>query len=802
MIKKKITFISLSFLLILLSSDNNAIAQESPLLVQINKEEKKQNTLVHFNLSKIPEFRISNSGQRVDIILYRTKIAKTFEALSADGTIVKTLVAEKKSKIIISLILRRPPQNVEYSTSKQKKQLNLKLNWDSKGSISRPAIALDLPGSITMHHDHTAEKRSIRSKYTKNWKNFFRNYELPIKIPFSLTYTFSSFSCFFPKKVKEILPEKIRQYGTKSLWNKSLIALNKLEKKDLSQDQRKWLELIKAYLYLRLDKIDKSKKILAKLSNKGDATLQRYVWYLNTLATALGKNPYLAYYLSQELKIKTKKGCFFDYARLLKAEVAIASGHYQKAESHLSKIPNSYSISQEIYNLRKAQALSALGKKKQSFELYKQISKKTLCQHPKALSNIASYLFKQKKYDRALKHFRFLANVAPNDNRQAMAYYGMAMADLHLGFPELAKHSLFKIIDNYPNTEAFIRAKLKLNDLNLIHNGKKQLANIISTYESISYSSQNRKIREEAFFKKVLTGYIYDDYNRALKWLGTFLRNFRAGELYPQGQALLLELLPKVVKNLMEQELYLQSLALVQKHRETLIHSFLPLDFLFDLGQAFEQFGFYNRASRVYFYMISIAEKGLRKDIYLPLIRSCYFNEEYDLSIQYAEHYLDNFPQGKNNNNIYYFLVQSQKAKGKLQKAAHMLSKADRPISRKLDIIAAKILFNLGKYKEVEFYMSRAMASDWQKSSPSDILIRAEALFQSGYIDQALSFYNYLKKQNTTADQAYYRIGQIFLKKGKKTQAINFWRQLADNNSNDPMWQKLAQESISIENLN
>lgn len=803
MIKNKIIFLSLSFLLIIIGPWD-AIAQRSPLLVQINKEEKKQNTLIHFNLSSIPEFRISNSGQRVDIVLFRTKIGETFETLPADGTIVKTLVAEKKTKIIISLILRRPPEHVEYSTSPQNKHLNLKLIWDSKGSISRPAIALNLPGSITINKDRTAEKRNLSSKYSGNWESFFRNYELPIRIPFPLKYTTPPFPCFLQQKNKEFIPKQILTYGEKSLWEKALLALNETKRKDLAQDQRNRLELIKAELYLRLNKITKTKKILENLSNKGNPSFQKHCWYLNTLATALGKDPYMAYYLSQGKKIKPQKGCFSAYAQLLKAEVSIDSGHYQKVASYLagSKKLNCPAFPKETFKLRKAQALSAMGQKKQALELYEQISRETFCQHPKALANLSSYLYERRKYEQALKQFRLLANIAQDDFRQAMAYYGIAMADFHLGSPQLAKHSLFKIIDNYPQTEAFIRAKLKLNDLNLIHNGKKQLSNIISIYESISCKSQNRKIREEAFFKKVLAEYIYNDYKRSLTWLGTFLRNFRAGELYPQAQSLLVELLPKVVKNLMNQKLYLQAQALVQKHRETLIHSFLPLDFLSDLGQAFEKYGFFNRASRVYFYMMSISEKDRREDVYLPLVRSCYLNEEYDLSIQYARHFLDNFPQGKNINKIYYFLVQSQKEIGELEKAANLLLKPKRPISRELDLITGQLLFDLGKYDEVEPYLARAMSSDWKKASPSDILIRAEALFKSGYTDQSLSIYNYLKKQNSTKDQAIYRIGQIFLKKGKKSQAINFWRQLADNNSNAPIWQKLAQESISIEKLN
>jgi len=794
-------FLLLCLCLELAAFGSPVLAQEH-VLYRIDRSWEEERTLFEFTLSEeMPEYEIKTSGQRVDVILFQTETAETLDKLEAGGELVRTLVADQGGKTIVSLVLRRPPADVEYSTSEENPVLRLRLSW-SQEEGSRPAIAEQLSGRPSLARGGASMTRRVSSPYSGNWKDFFRDYELPLRIEPDLVYTLASFPGLLRSGGLQAIPEKVTSLAKEGKWQEAGSSLGQPDSGNVSDGEGLVKGIVLADLLLRQDKVEQAREVLRDLPASGKREQAAALSYLRAYAAAAAGDPYLGFSGARDLKLSDEApNRRRALAKLLEIETALGAGQAERAYALASDPPQEELGLGRIFALRRAQAGFALGKREGAPQELSDFSRSFLQKHPRALAQLARSSYESGDYGQALQHFSRLANVLSDPELITMARFGEAMSDLRRGARPMAKQELARIAEKSASPRAKWRAEIELADMAVLEEGGRDARDIAASYRDIALGAQRREIREEAAFKRILVAHLSDHPRAAVEWLGPFLRDYSAGELRSHAQALLVEILPGVVKDLMEEEAYIQAMGLVQAHRNDLRYASLPLDFFYDLGDVFSRTGFFNRASRVYEYMISLAENPAEREaIYPHLVRSYLEQEEYAPAVTKAEEYVRDYPQGEHSRTMHYLLAKALRQSDRSERAGALLRSPDRPVSRKLDSLAGKIFFSQERFGEAERYLARATGKAWDKAPSELLLLRAESLFQTEDYGQALSLYSHLEKAGYQRSLARYRAGQIHRKAGRLEQGTKLWQRIVDTNKS-PLWSELANEGLSINAL-
>ena len=784
-----------------LTAFGSPVRAQEHTLYRIDRSWEEEGTQFEFTLGKeMPEYEVKTSGQRVDVIFFQTAVADTLEKLNAGGELVRTLLAEKGGRTIVSLVLRRPPEDVEYSTSQDGPVLRLKMGLPEERN--RPSIASELSGRLSVSRGGVSMTHGVSSSYRGNWKAFFRDYELPLHIEPELVYTFPSFPGILPSQDLQALPQRVVDLAEEGKWGEAWSALAQSDLDSVSDRSHLGKGIVLADLLLRQDKIEQARETMRGLPETRGQEHAAILSYLRAYAAAAAGDPYLGFSRAQDLDLSegsTQR--WQDYARLLEIETALGTGHKERAYALASDPPKEKLPEGRIFDLRRAQAGFNLGKRERAAKEMNSFSRALLQAHPLALAQLARYRYESEDYGKALQLFSRLADALSDPELSAMARFGAAMSDLHRGARVTAKDDLAQLVKDLGNTRAKWRAKTELADLAVLDGEDGKARDWAESYRDIALRAENREIREEAAFKRILVAYLSGHSHTAVEWLGSFLRDYHAGELRHQARALLVEVLPGVVKDLIEEESFVRAMGLVQEHAEVLRYSRLSLDFLYDLGGAFYRYGFFERASRVYEYMMSLAEDSEEKEgIYPHLVRSYMRQGEYSPAANYAEGYVQEYSRGEHYKTMYYLLVKSLRQSDHTERATSLLRSPDRPASRKLDSLAGKIFFSLERYGEAERYLARATGKRWEKGDSELLLLRAESLFHTGEYDQALDLYSHLEEEEYQLPQVRYRMGQIHQICGRGAQGAKLWQQIVDRKES-PLWSELAREGLSINSL-
>ncbi len=775
-----------------------AQAQEHTL-VRIDRSRDEGKTLFQLSLSAVPEFEVKTSGQRVDVLLFDTGMSESLDKLEAGGELARTLLAEQGGRTIVSLVLRRPPDDVEYSTAKDNTVLRLRVSWPEEGERSRPAMAMEMDGQLSIGQKGVSLRREVSSPYRDNWEAFFREYELPLRVEPEMAPTLPSFSGLLYPGDREELPALVLEYAEEKEWNRALEALNPStgEGPEVEDARRR---VLRAELLLRQGRIRRARDLLRqpRQENGYGSVLS----YLRAFAAAADGDPYLGYARARDLAFPGDAPKeWTTYGRLLEIETALGSGHAERAYALAPKLPEEGFPHQRTFALRKAQAAFAMGRREQAFAELQGFSRDMLREHPSALAQLARARYENGDYGRSLQLYSRLAHTLSDPDRIAMARFGEAMSDLHRGAEMLAKSALMRIAEESDNSRAKWRAKLELADLAVQSGEEATPAELAASYREIARGAKRRDIREEAAFKRILVARLSGHNRMAVEWLGPYLRDYAAGDLLPHARALLVEILPGVVRDLLDQEAYIRAMALVQEHSDDLRYARLPLDFLYDLGAAFDRLGFFDRSSQVYEYMMSLAESpDKREDIYPLLIRSYFHQREYGQSGDYARDYVEEYPGGEREKTVYLLLAKSLEREGKEDRVAELLRSPDRPVSRGLDALAGELFFDMDLYGEAHRYLARATGPKWRQAPRDLLLLKAESLFREGTLGQALPVYAFLQEEGYQREQARYRIGQIRARTGREGEGAKAWRRIVDTNES-PLWTELAREGLAIREL-
>lgn len=778
---------------------------ESLKLLKMTGEKQKDLTRFSFFFDQMPEFNIETSGQRIRLILDQTTFSPSFKPLSPDEVIFQIESIENSQDSVVDIFLRNIPQFVDVTVDKQSVRLIINIFWDRKRLVRRPAIQDKKIGNLKPIKGGALAQKVISSKYSGRWIEFFKEFESPVKFSLPINFSFPQFSSPLAAENSSYLPPQLLQKDMEKLCSHVDEHLATLSPDDSECSHSDLYSMIWTECLLRKKDHKAALDVLKQVNPEmNPPSLKSWLFYYQSYARAVAGHYYRVadFHRGQEERLLEIKN-LAPWYRIFQAELELAKGKPDKALEIIAPELGIDEVLTKIYLLRKADSLHSLGQAAKAFELYEEVvSDLTFLQdYPTSMANRAENVYQINDFSKAYRDYLILS-VTLKDKfpaQQALAKFRSAMVILKKGGKDPARLLLTQIAEKNTGTEAEIRARLKLADLELLEDLKTPLSDILNEYSKIVELAPNRMLREEAFFKKILACHLYGEDLRAIKLLGRFFEDFWAGELFPEAQALFVEIFPVVVQALINQKAPFIALSLVAKHRGLLAQARIDYDFLHNLANHYVHSGFLAQAEKTYLYMLDFEKnKKKKEEVFIGLIKTCHQQDKHDQVEQYASSYLRQFPEGSRRGQILYYLADALIKKGDINTAVGLLLEKNRPGNKKLDHLAGNLFFEMEQYELADHYLSEAFDGINENVPPDIILQRAEANFFDHNWEKAIGLYESLLDKPPHNGQAAYRLISTFFHLGKNEQAIKLYGKLSELPIETP-WLTLAAETVQTQ---
>ncbi len=795
-------------LILFLLSIRPATAQ-SILLRQASRTTATDRIQIFLRFSSLPLFKVETFGKRVDLILTNTLPTQSFKPLSGDGKLVKMITRRQAENLLLSLYFRYPPQHVRARKISETSSIILDIQLGNPLSARYPDLSARLHGLTPLNRKEIDFTNPVyASEYGTDWKLFIRTFEQPVSITPSFLFSLPPFpvaAAIKPVVATSVwLGEENIELIKESGWLQ--IAENvkgRLEKEE-NEGYRKRLLLTYAECLARADKYEEPYKLLQQITlTYPDTPLASYADILYTYVVAWHEDPFLAAIsIRKQQKQLNANNPLLPWLNIFQAELALETGHPKRAVKILARDDIAYPKDANLLRLlRQADTYFASGETIKALIAYDKIDQDTpiINQHPRSLAQFSGTLYSHQRYGRAVKKYRILIQLLNGSDLQPLAMFRLGVSRLHNGEKWVKIIPLFSQIQNaFPGSEGNYRARIKLTDIKFLREimDNDQAA---ETYGQIGITANRKSLREEAFVKQAMVNALAGKSEVSISQAMTILRDFRHGLLSTETKALIIAQLPAVLKKMINNKRYIDALVLAKQNRRFFAHGWLGIGLLFDLAHAYEQLGAYDRAGRVYQYILDVATGEEQEKAYIPMIRALYNSGQYDQVEDYGDQYFSRFPNSPAKAEVYLFRVKALRDSGDIQAAVRLLERADRPSSPEIEKTAARIFFDLGKWKKVISLLTDKKLSGWSGGERDYLL--AESLFQKGQYEQAIPVFTRLAEEEPYGDQAMFRLAEIYEKTGKKDMALNQFKQLTEKGK-EARWKKLAEEEIKILQLN
>ena len=789
----KIFWLLLLLLLFLLSVTMTVRAAEPVTLLEMLKQENPGNSQITLKFSSLPKFTTADSGERFDLLLRNVQPAPELHALPEDENIVKILLAEKKEALLTSILLRRPPKNISTESKQDPARIIIHIYWD-KNESTRPAVAFRIAGMPPRKAGRRASKFQQQSPWEGRWKDFFREYRTDWKLKLPVNFTLPQLPALVTDKESPLWP--LQQHADNNMFLSLIQTATEL--KDLDSQQRYLRDLLVAEAQLRTGaKEGGIARLDALRREKG--TEQARVEYLTAYGQALEGQPLVAQLTLQQLLPKLDKNqLLLPLAHFLFAEAALDSGQNQVAlqQLQISGLHWPASLLAPL-KMRIADANAGLGKLDQALASYQELLDKPglFDFYRFSLNRAAFSAFKNEDYQLSSRLYRKLIEPfieGPGDDLLLFAagLSAYEAGDMGWGLIDLQRATLDR-----PDTEGGDRAKLRLIDHKVISGGEVELAQSVNEYALLGKTSQFRAVREESEFKHALALYLLSKHQKSLEALMRFQRSFGSSPLIREVDLLILKQLPIVVRQLIDNKNDLQAVVLAEKNRKLLLRSGFDKKFLHDLATAFDRLGLYERAGRVLLYLFDRSAGTPEQEfIYLPLAQSFSKRKQYQQASLYASRYLKKYPQGVDSGALFGILLDAFVREGRQDELLAWLNRKDRPSSPALEIRAAHIYWQQGKWQAVLNSLEKAK-SVGGSLKVKEMALLGEAYYQLGKYSEAGKIYKSLQEDPDFGMQASYRTAQILLLQQHRKDALKLLQQVVETDVNSP-WGKLAQDLL------
>lgn len=775
-------------------------AQADVHLLEVKRKNDLDSLSLEFNFNEIPNYKIEKSGQRVDLILKNTVASPDLRSLKDDGQLIKILFAQKPQDLVVSLLLRQVPARAIIQPKTSPPRLALDLFWEQ--NHVRPAIAFRIAGLPTPRPGAATASVKPTSRYSGQWQQFFKSYYFPIDLQGSINFTLGAWP---PPPEEEInnLPPLITQKIFKGDWNGLLEVLDHPESGTtaIASDHQK--TVLRSEAFLRIGELDQAlASLVAAKQEAFDGPLKgRAILLMSYLKAASG-----SFYQANNLLANAKPMLAADaklkpYQLLLIAEIALATGKPGLAEKVLQGKDDSWPESLKLIRERRLfESKSGIGDIDQALNYYRNLKKlhQVLAGDTFSLACAAKVFFHGGDYGNAGMLYRRLATTLEDPSEQALAKFAAALS-VYKETPGggTALDIFDRIRQEFPGEEAGYRAKMMTLDIQTLAAKDSNIFDLVRGYGEIAAHASIRELREEAAFKEALIMAQRGRSRQSIKALRQFCQDFSSGILRPEAEALLTELLPKVIQDLMDKGDEISALILVEQNRDLLLSRGLNQSFLFDLARASSRLGLADRASKILLYLFDDKNTEVSKErFYPPLLKALWEENQFDMVESYARHYQENFPEGIYRGQVFLYHIKALKEMGKLKEAEKLLSSSNRPRNQAIDLEEARILSTL---KNDEALVASAKISLLGKEPLQEtLLLQAEALRRSGRPAQAWQLYQKLL-EGPFGDQVLYRSAQLKLAEGEKEAGLKILRQLAEKGKEE-LWRKLAEENLKMAN--
>lgn len=618
-------------------------------------------------------------------------------------------MGQSKEKLVLSLLLRRPPYFVNAVKELQSRRLMIDVHWKDVQSGTRPAIARSLPGELSLQNRGAVGSYGIDSKYRNDWVRFYRDYERQIALPLPLRYTLAPFPVLsLVGAVEDVVPLEVAELVALGEWKSALAALKSIGYEAEQGNQFARFLLIVAELHLRNNDYLRAQRMIDKARDLMDeeAEALQAVADLLQMYVAAGRlhDPYQ---LMADLQLMTERHdvpALRPYVELFYAEVALATGYFRQAQPILEEqLLLGVGSLGNLYQQRLADAEFAQGNVRGALERYHGL-REQLRESPMSLASFALSLYRTKDYSGAVEQLKLLSELTENAEQRDLVRYMLAMALIRSGEGGPGYDLLHQII---PGTLGAVLAKAKIADLSMEVDSFQSRNRAMREYSELIDQMPGRDGRAEMQFKHALARYLLGQRMEAVEELRQLLKADRMTDLAPHAQALLAEILPDLIRGFVEDEKYFNALVLVEQNRELLVASQRDFSFLIDLGDVFSQLEFSDRAIRLYLYLLDYAGTQERTAaVYVPLLKALLQQESYGRALEYVGRYEKNYPNGAQRAEIYLYKVKALLGQGDGEAAYAALTQKQRPRSAELDRLTAQLAWERGDVALAQQYIA------------------------------------------------------------------------------------------------
>lgn len=772
-------------------------------LLKISRADTKDIIQVYFSFDVPPKFSTSDNKRRVDLIFSNTTRSADVSFFAPDNNIVKILPRPTKDDYILSLFFRYRPQKYKMTSSGDGK-LVFEVLLGNEYSRSYQELSSRLKG-LTML-DRSAPDFSnpyLLSPYKKDWMSFFSQYEAPIAMKVPVKFNAPPFPIvqllppgkernlrIFDTELLEITDQGLWDYAADKLLEKILIP------KD--EETTKLLALSFGEVLARSGNFDDAFKQLYLLKETyKEELLGTYANYLLLNLRAIYENPHIAGYEYPSLESAiSSSNPLAPYLLLSQIEAALAASEYNRLNKLLQRddigLPEDVA---KIVRIRQADYWYAIDQPTKAYAAYRlQSETPALYTLPYSLTGYCNTLYSQKKFEQAAGCYEKLTSLVTDKNLLGLISFRQNMSKLKTSDSASLIDHFSQIENAFPDTEAGFRAAIKGNDL-LILQDKNWAKFAIENYKKIAEDSISRPIREEALFKKALLHAQLGDTDQATQQLQKLLREFQTGDVRMSAQALLIDILPREIKRLVDNKEHLQALVLAKKNRLLFQNNWLDSKFLVDIAKAYHRIGIYDDAQKLYLYLIEVSPVGKREKFFRPMIQATFDHGNYSLVEDYAAQYAYNYPSGEDSERVNFIRLQALVADERLEDALQLLP-SPPPQETEFLKFSASLYFRADQYEDC-LNALKALGSIEPEFDPQHQFMFAESLYRTGNFNEAEDEFIAINEKNSFYEQSLFRLAELARAQGNDKKALSLLEKIVEKGKN-PRWKQYAERELQF----
>lgn len=780
-------------------------ALAEPMLKAINRSDEPGHLQLFFHFDQLPGYQFTTNGRRVDLILTGVTMADNLTPPASDDRMIKMVTKTEGPTTTLSFYFRYPPQKVHAEGNKETGLIMLDTLLGNRLSASYPELTTRLHGVTVVKRAQpdTFNPVSI-TPYATDWRSFFTGFESPVDLsppprlhlpPFPLAVLLSP-----EPEVSEWLPEEINNLVDSGKWLQVCLLLRQQVEKTADEHIKERLVLSYAEGLVRAGEYREPYFLLQRITlGYPDSLLADLASFLLIYQQADRGDHTNAYYELRTLLGRLGTTRFAPDFNLLLAELALMANRTSEAQALLDDPIVAQEPSLALARrMRQADLLFTGKQTDNALAAYLELAAQSALieTDPLSLAQFAQGLYEARRYPEAAKRYQQLVDLLANRPGMDLALFRLAMC--HLRIPasvKKARTDLIQIQNAFPDTLGGERAHLKQTDLDYTSKRMKG-RDAEAVYGKYALSGKTVGLREESGFKQALVNSLEGEAETSVRQCMHLLRTFQSGTLRTEATALLIQQLPGVIRQLVKDDEYVKSLVLAKQNKNLFVRGWLETDLLYDLARAYSRLGMADETAQTYQYLFEVSGEADRENIYLPLLQAFMATGRFTQVGEYADRYQIRYPKGRDTQAVFALKVRALYDSGQLDQALALLTSSSGPMSRELDLLKGRILFEKKEWQKVIDTLAQPGIQE-SLASHALVLPLAESYFQAGKEEQAAPLFRQLLEGQEQVEQARFRLAQIALNRGDRAQALNLFKELAEKGT-DPLWKKIAQEKVAI----